>query len=188
MQTFDPILVSVPLPGFYLLKEALHQINCQRNCCVSVPLPGFSLLKVVQSPAAQSRNLVSVPLPGFYLLKGWHKLTRRALSCFSPVAGILFVERKARHNRDREPYSSCFSPVAGILFVERLRRLAASAVLDPGFSPVAGILFVESKSKGELAPFLIGVSPVAGILFGERPIAQTLSERGFCQRFSSTSF
>ena len=86
------------------------------------------------------------------------------------------------------PRLNRFSPVAGILFVERPRRLAASAVRDPGFSPVAGILFVESKSKGELAPFLIGFSPVAGILFVERPIAQTQSERGFCQRFSSASF
>ena len=62
--------------------------------------------------------------------------------CFSPVAGILFVERCPQIGTDT--VNQRFSPVAGILFVESSTTFNYSARGMRGFSPVAGILFVES--------------------------------------------
>ena len=66
------------------------------------------------------------------------------LLSFSPVAGILFVERVYPGKKGQLRIGS-FSPVAGILFVEsHCFPSGFCTAATRGFSPVAGSLFVES--------------------------------------------
>src|SRR4028119_2266435 len=61
--------VSVPLPGFYLLKEDSFRTNLVFSQCFS-PVAGIVFVES-QKYASTYRKYkrVSVPLPGFYLLK-----------------------------------------------------------------------------------------------------------------------
>ncbi len=67
----------------------------------------------------------------------------RTISCFSPLAGIKFVESIDVLN-DAIAHLG-FSPLAGIKFVES--SIFHNPMLDwlPCFSPLAGIKFVESE-------------------------------------------
>ena len=63
---------------------------------VSVPLPGFSGLRQVFTQVLIGYSDVSVPLPGFSGLRPKQRSSMaRAKSCFSPVAGIQWVETLA---------------------------------------------------------------------------------------------
>ena len=65
-----------------------------------------------------------------------------SLECFSPVAGIQWVETVMgdSHGSDRDR----FSPVAGIQWVET-RRVWRCQEIIRCFSPVAGIQWVETR-------------------------------------------
>ena len=96
---------------------------------VSVPLPGFSGLRPldgIQKPCNRS-VYVSVPLPGF---SGLRPMIRRLRST-----------------------SFCFSPVAGIQWVETLGFWLRTILDRGGFSPVAGIQWVETSSNKTTAFF-----------------------------------
>ena len=71
-------------------------------------------------------------------------VSERNVVCFSPVAGIQWVEtEKKLSHRGSIPIS--FSPVAGIQWVET-GHLRSNRSRWQGFSPVAGIQWVETLS------------------------------------------
>ena len=136
---------------------------------VSVPLPGFSGLRP-PSPlkaACPWSKEVSVPLPGF---SGLRHLTgyesSNELACFSPVAGIQWVETLPR--LAAKLVVKRFSPVAGIQWVETFVLVLTISVWQnvsvplPGFSglrPSASQVFAVISSWR--------FSPVAGIQWVE---------------------
>ena len=84
--------VSVPLPGFSGLRLDVPPSGGLVTIEVSVPLPGFSGLRLLEVPTSLFLP-VSVPLPGFSGLRltDTAKMAVKNL-CFSPVAGIQWVE------------------------------------------------------------------------------------------------
>ncbi len=102
---------------------------------------------------------------------------------FSPVAGILLVERGSGDIFCKNGASG-FSPVAGILLVESRRE---KSLLSPdlgSFSPVAGILLVESLVIYARGQVMFRFSPVAGILLVESPPAETQTDKASGRQFS----
>ena len=90
-------------------------------------------------------SLVSVPLPGFSGLRP-HACSIPLdddKRCFSPVAGIQWVETTYRYSL--APRRLGFSPVAGIQWVETLSKLIGLTEWWVSFSPVAGIQWVETQ-------------------------------------------
>ena len=61
----------------------------------------------------------------------------------------------------------CFSPVAGIQWVETQAALDPAKFIEQGFSPVAGIQWVETRGESGNDRALVRFSPVAGIQWVE---------------------
>ncbi len=87
--------VSVPLRGLDMWKPPLPVAPRQDPFKVSVPLRGLDMWKPL---AAIAKGIARVTL------------------CFSPLAGIRYVETKRRESG--RFYLFCFSPLAGIRYVE----------------------------------------------------------------------
>ena len=86
--------VSVPLPGFSGLRLEINKNHAAIFSIggVSVPLPGFSGLRLFIASYRRSNVSVSVPLPGFSGLRLLAMQIKWLMICFSPVAGIQWVE------------------------------------------------------------------------------------------------
>ena len=88
-----------------------------------------------------------------------------SLECFSPVAGIQWVETVMgdSHGSDRDR----FSPVAGIQWVETVSKKLQLLASHSCFSPVAGIQWVETRRVWRCQEIIRCFSPVAGIQWVE---------------------
>ena len=67
--------------------------------------------------------------------------------CFSPVAGIQWVETLAGLEEIARNLTKCFSPVAGIQWVETNSIYLYHYHSTACFSPVAGIQWVETIKR-----------------------------------------
>ena len=116
---------------------------------------------------------VSVPLPGFSGLRHIHGGVQCSQSlCFSPVAGIQWVETWTESDTGGVERLS-FSPVAGIQWVETASWKAAKWLRNVCFSPVAGIQWVETFTETKMEPPVKRFSPVAGIQWVETTLKKT---------------
>ena len=94
---------------------------------------------------------VSVPLPGFSGLRPTTLKDNRTILCFSPVAGIQWVE--TTDNLVRETLNTTVSvPLPGF---SGLRQYPGTGfnVMDHRFSPVAGIQWVETNDRLRLMEY-----------------------------------
>ena len=93
---------------------------------------------------------------------------RDSIVCFSPVAGIQWVETWGDPFFCPANERKGFSPVAGIQWVETIPDSAPNVSDRVGFSPVAGIQWVEtSLDQHHSDEYWASFSPVAGIQWVE---------------------
>ncbi len=82
-----------PLAGIRFVESLSNCLSCPLRLIVSVPLRGLGSWKDVLPNGASRISNVSVPLRG---LGSWKEYADRAdtaqIQCFSPLAGIRFVE------------------------------------------------------------------------------------------------
>ena len=156
------LVVSVPLPGFYYLKEFILSGARSSQLFSFSPVARILLFESSYGSSALDKGInVSVPLPGFYYLKA-------AIAC-----------------KEGKLISKCFSPVARILLFESItfkhsRKNVMVSVPLPGF------YYLKVFSPFWWIEFICRFSPVARILLFESPPARKLCMRAFQRPISST--
>ncbi len=126
---------------------------------------------------------VSVPLRGLDMWKQILVLMDQwQLKCFSPLAGIRYVETK-RLSIVKRCYICSFSPLAGIRYVETLGIQGADILVVSVSVPLRGLDMWKLMLNGDLDNLnLSRFSPLAGIRYVETSFGHSRS--GFTESFS----